>query len=262
MSTPTPCRWRKLLNEAVNENMKQNKDSISYCFSTVDTLESSFSAGRPRSRFVVHRGFVNERRPKEERSWSKNSAGDELEGDEGWTGDAMLTTTDVRAPKSQQITAHKDGCPVEIAWWFEPTGEQFRIQGRAYIVSPPGHANAHKGFPAAQLAPSSAGSLKAENFDWESERQRIYRKLSPPLKASFIRPTPGTPLDGKIDPKDFPTTVDYDEEPELVKKALETFALIVIEPYEVDMCKLKVEPNERYVWKKSHGEWKETAVVP
>jgi tRNA-dihydrouridine synthase 2 len=39
------------------------------------------------------------------------------------------------------------------------------------------------------LAPRSS---KGETFDWAAERSRIFAKLSPSLRASFARPTPGS----------------------------------------------------------------------
>ena len=62
-------------------------------------------------------------------------------------------------------------------------------------------------FPADKLAPYP-------DFNWEDERVRQFRKLSPELRASFVRPVPGTKLsdwDGKME--DLPETLveGYDE---------------------------------------------------
>jgi len=82
----------------------------------------------------------------------------------------------VRGPKGEQLTEHP---AAEIAWWLEPVKHQYRIQASAFILPPPGHRLLAK-FPAARLAPY-------EGFDWEAERQRIFSKMSPPLRASFVR---------------------------------------------------------------------------
>lgn len=70
--------------------------------------------------------------------------------------------------------------------------------------------------------------------------------MSPALRASYCRPTPGTPLttgeDGKIiDPNTFPATLPTDleegnteNEKALIKEALTNMSIIVIEPFEVD----------------------------
>ena len=76
--------------------------------------------------------------------------------------------------------------------------------------------------------------------------------MSPALRASYCRPTPGTPLhnikDGDdhredIDPNTFPATLPTDLEPnnteeekKYIKEALTNMSIIVIEPFEVDWC--------------------------
>lgn len=48
------AKWTSLLRDSLNNSMKENTDSISYALAT--------HAQTPSVRFVVHRGFVNERR--------------------------------------------------------------------------------------------------------------------------------------------------------------------------------------------------------
>lgn len=98
--------------------MKENKDSISYSLATL-ALKShphvpSISGPLPEARFVLHRGFVNERR----------SPPDGSDNPEGPTSCVMLSTTDVRAPKSVQLAGKGNESWAEVCWWFEPTGEQ------------------------------------------------------------------------------------------------------------------------------------------
>lgn len=151
-------------------------------------------------------------------------------------------------PKASQIAASP---PISLAWWLFPTKTQFRITADAFIFPPPSHP-LHSKFPADRLAPSP-------NFNWEAERLRIWRKMSPDLRASFVRPIPGTKLEE--DPEKWPTQLPTDleakteEEKRLVKQgppayhcrtglsltfcydptALENFALIVLEPHSVDL---------------------------
>ncbi|KAI5479021.1 hypothetical protein MNV49_004303 [Pseudohyphozyma bogoriensis] len=239
--------------------MKQNKASISYALSTADM-------NGPRVRFVVHRGFLNERRPSEPTSWSKNPSTDAQ--DTALTSEVMLVTTDVRGPKATQIRASQQ---VEIAWWLSVTQHQFRVRSKAWILPSPEHSLANA-FPSTTLAPASL-----PEFDWEQERLRIFRKMSPELRASFCRPIPGTPLKGTgpgggdVDPNDFPKELPSDleakteEEKKLVKEALENFALIVLKPWEVDMCDLAAQPNERIKWSLDLDDkkgWSEEKVVP
>jgi len=112
-----------------------------------------------------------------------------------------------RTPKSMQLAADPS---VEIAWWLAATQHQFRILGKAYILPSPAFSsssNTKFPFPSDKLAPYP-------DFNWEDERIRQFRKLSPELRASFVRPVPGTKLsewDGKME--DLPETLveGYDE---------------------------------------------------
>lgn len=114
-------------------------------------------------------------------------------------------------PKASQIAASSH---ISLAWWLLPTKTQFRITADAFIFPPPSHP-LHSRFPANRLAPSP-------NFDWEAERLRIWRKMSPDLRASFVRPTPGSKLEEN--PEKWPTTLPTDleaktdEEKRLVKQ--------------------------------------------
>lgn len=84
----------------------------------------------------------------------------------------------------------------------------------------------------AKLSPSNLGS---ETFDWEHERRRIFEKISPELKASFLRPTPGEPLDripSDASPSQWPSEITSDYQKTC---ALERFALIVLDPVSVDL---------------------------
>lgn len=251
-------QWKGMLNKTIAESMKQDKDSISYPFSTIGP------DGGPKVRFILHRGFVNERRKEEDPS--SNPIGDEKDG---LVGECLLSTTDVRGPKAQQLTGSSD--KVEIAWWFAPTGDQYRITGRAFILPRPDHP-LHKQFQehAKRLAPPMTKTK--EEFDWESERRRIFEKLSPAIRASFCRPIPGTPLAAKdrqdggkdYDPNDWPVELKMDGDKELIEQSLSNFSLIVIEPFVVDWCQLNEQPNKREVYRKdtSTGEWSSTAVAP
>ena len=47
----------------------------------------------------------------------------------------LITSTDIRSPKVVQISANNH---VELAWWIEPTKEQFRISGVVHLIPEPG----------------------------------------------------------------------------------------------------------------------------
>jgi hypothetical protein len=126
------------------------------------------------------------------------------------------------------------GAPVEIAWWLLPVGEQFRIKGRAYVVPPPSHPLPTSSYPPKRTAPPVSADINdGKPFDWQQERLRIFEKLSPALKASFGRPPPSRPHDD--DPETWPRELE-DGDDKLKELSLSRFALIVIEPEEVDWC--------------------------
>lgn len=126
-----------------------------------------------------------------------------------------------------------------------PVMHQYRIRGRAFILPHPSHPLYAK-FPHSRLSPYTKSQESSKPFDWDSERVRIFRKMSPALRASYCRPTPGTPLSHNgengtdIDPKTFPTELPTDldaktdEEKMHIKEALLNMAIIVIEPFDID----------------------------
>jgi pyridoxamine 5'-phosphate oxidase len=89
------------------------------------------------------------------------------------------------------------------------------------------------------------------------------------MRAAWCRPTPGTPLEGGYDEmNDWPVRVPKpseartEKEKELAKVALSNYALIVIEPVEVDWVQMAVQPNRRTFFTREGGGWKEKPVVP
>lgn len=141
----------------------------------------------------------------------------------------LIRSVSSRAPKSQQLG--KDD-KIEIAWWFAPSGDQFRITGHAYVYGRPDHplSQLFLQHHAKRLAPPG----NRDNFNWEDERKRIFDKISPPIRASFARPIPGTPLkaserndgtDEDYNPNDWPEAVKPDDDKDLVAKCYNNFAL-------------------------------------
>lgn len=90
-SRPFSPRWVSLLQDSLNTSTAKDPSQIAYAL-------SSSSASGPRVRMVVHRGFVNERRPNEDPNWSENPAVDS-EG-RGLVTDGLLLTTDIRCAPS------------------------------------------------------------------------------------------------------------------------------------------------------------------
>nr|AAS66952.1 orf-3 [Melampsora lini]AAS66954.1 orf-3 [Melampsora lini] len=212
------------------KSMKVNKDSISYCLSTVSPNGPN-GLTFPESRFCVHRGFVNERR--------KPNDGSSNPDKPEQTGNAMMFCTDIRSPKIDQLVNRKedvqDGQSASVCWWFADSGEQYRIRALTYIVPPPSlELEFPKFIPSdKKLNPLNLGSLE---FNWESERKRVFEKVSPELQASFLRSIPGEALENLSNdqlPKTYwPTKINTDEEK---SKALDRFALVILDPISIDL---------------------------
>lgn len=173
----------------------------------------------------------------------------------------VLTTTDIRTPKVDQILKNDT---VQINWWIEPSMDQFRLTGRVTLVPEPGnlrvfHSGGNIGFE----------RLSEGGFDWEAKRVRVFDSLSGRMRACWCRPTPGTPMKGGYEeagkwPKTVPTTTGATNENEkkLVEVALGNFALVLIEPTYVDWVQLGVSPDRRTFFHRGEDEsWTETIVV-
>jgi len=201
----------------------------------VDTSENERPI--PRVRTVVHRGFLS----------SESSR------------PLILTTTDIRTPKAHQIQSNR---VIEIGWFIRPTEEQFRITGFARL-SP--HPKFHS------FAPDTQTQLP--DLDLDAERRRIFNSVSGAIRASFCRPVPGSPLpggyeEGKKWPVTLPKLAEWKNEQERVQveTAFENFALLLIEPFNVDLVELAPSPNQRTFFERigdaNELRWKEQIVVP
>lgn len=203
-------------------------------------------------RYVVHRGFVNERR--KDGDGSDNRVNDD-DGNE-LISDKLVVTTDARrvrhdlagrrllpslpadlessrrSPKARQLATAPQ---IELAWWLAATQHQFRIVGRAYILPSPSFSS----HPSSASSSASDPTLSSfsfpflgaklepyEGFNWEHERVRQFRRMSPELRASFYRPVPGTTLEkwgGKMEelPQTLPESVEQAENDEQKKQVEE-----------------------------------------
>lgn len=200
-NSPFP-RWKQLIALGIKEGMaEKQKGILYYALSTVEPAGNEVGEGSrasaaavPHVRMVVHRGFVNEQRS------SSSDTGVEPVDPRFGSNACLMTTTDIRAPKAQQILAQgqskgqSGSAHGEICWWMENKMLQFRIAGTLHILPRSDHPAA-KTFDGTRLAPPAAGTSSASpsEFDWASERKRIFEKLSPELLASFTRPLPGGP---------------------------------------------------------------------
>ncbi|KAG8219316.1 hypothetical protein J3R82DRAFT_197 [Butyriboletus roseoflavus] len=228
--------WYEALANALKKEQKE--DSAVMQLATVDP-----SSGTPRVRSVLQRTFITASTLP--------------------TLPLILSTTDVRMPKVTELSCERI---VEVVYWVPSTVEQFRISGRASIVPDPNYRRAY---------PARDGfvyeELEKEGFDWEAKRVEMFDRMSGHMKATWCRPVPGTPLKGgEEEMKKWPVKLpklgeaENEEDEKNLMRALSNFALLLIEPFEVDYLELGVSPNRRTFFKRDESsvEFEETLVVP
>ncbi|KAJ7757587.1 pyridoxamine 5'-phosphate oxidase-domain-containing protein [Mycena metata] len=224
-------RWKAALEKALAAHPKETVIQLA----SIDP-----STPVPHARSLIFRGFVS---PTDNPSHP-----------------LLLATTDVRTPKTAQMIANPH---VQVVWWINGTQEQYRIAGKAHIVPAPAHG-LHKHF----VHPVSALS-EGQKYDWEAKRLEVFKNMSPVMKASWCRPVPGSRLEGGQDEaKKWPVQIEEpkpgDEEGKrLWEISLSNFALVVVEPQDVDYVELAPVPNQRTrFWRAKGGVWDEEALVP
>lgn len=165
----------------------------------------------------------------------------------------LITTTDIRTPKAAQI---RENPAVAAVFWFAKPGEQYRLTGRATI------------FPGSSMDGLAVDKSNKDKKDWEKERKRIFNTVSGHLRASFARPIPGTPIDSYDEAKKWPVRLPpLDEGGEEVEKAYKNFALIIIEPTEVDLVEFGGYENREFdqrtrFRRDGNTKWDEQILVP
>ena len=112
-------------------------------------------------------------------------------------------------------------------------------------------------------------ALKKDGIDWESKRSQVFDSMSGHMKASWCRPTPGSKLEGGYEeakkwPQKLPRLgeAETEEDKKNLEIALGNFALVLIDPFEVDFVELGVNPNQRTKFTRDGENWVEEIVVP
>lgn len=155
---------------------------------------------------------------------------------------------------------------VETVFWAEVNQEQYRISGQASIIPTPAHPYYAQFDPLRGLALSA---LQKEGINWETKRTESFDSLSGHMKASWCRPVPGTKLDGGYEeakkwPERLPKLGEAENEQDKknLEMALGNFALLLIDPTEVDFVELGMIPNQRTKFTREGEKWVEEIVVP
>lgn len=156
----------------------------------------------------------------------------------------LVSTTDVRTPKVSQL--YSSGCAAELAWWIDE--EQYRITANAYVMPTSGN-DLHGRFPFEKLIGECCQKEEDIVKWWEKERINTFdNKMGDVLRASFVRPIPGSRLPGGYEsakewPERLPRSADVVEgtkEAEKVTEALNNFALLVFQPFNVERIELGI----------------------
>ena len=187
----------------------------------------------------------------------------------------LLSSTDIRTPKVQQLTATPQS---EVVWWIEGTKQQFRIIADIHIVPTPSHP-LHSNFKQ-NLSNAKTGSALPlfKNDDWEARRIDMFKSMSAHMKASWCRPIPGSRLEGgQEEAKRWPDRIEepklglpkeeYDKAKRNWDMALGNFALVIIDPIEIDFVDLSSPPDRRTLFTKQKDTsqsvvWVEEELVP
>lgn len=138
----------------------------------------------------------------------------------------LVFTTDARSEKTRELAANPWA---ELCWWFPATREQFRIQGRAFLLD-------------------GTGSEELARV-----RSEIWIELKEAAKRSFTWPVPGQPL---ADQSEFQAAV-----PEAIPSH---FSLLLLAPERVDHLDLKTDPHSREIHTCDgvNSHWKSKQVNP
>ncbi|SCV67333.1 BQ2448_5979 [Microbotryum intermedium] len=225
-------KWIERIHQVLGH--EKNKDLLDAKNIVLATVKD----GQPYARYHVFRGFVPSPGSKQD-------------------SELLLTTTDVIMPKVDQIESSATstgGAPSEIIFWTSPTGDQIRLRGLIYLYLPP---SSSKDSDAESRQPIQD---RFPEFDFESLRQEQWKTLSGHLRASFLRPKPGSEW-LKEKKYEFQERLGVGEEGE--EEAMKRFSLVVFDPTIVDHSEQNAQPPVRYVWtKQADGSWEETQVAP
>ncbi|PIL31190.1 hypothetical protein GSI_05887 [Ganoderma sinense ZZ0214-1] len=176
----------------------------------------------------------------------------------------FVTSTDARTPKVAQARSNPR---VEVAWWMEGTRDQFRISGFVHIVPAP--AKSKDGSTPIPAEATTLKSLEESGFDFEAKRKETFDAMSTVMRATWCVPVaPGTRIESYEEQKAWPSEVPLerdaktDEERMNIEVSFSNFALMLVEPVQVDWVSLGVLPYSRVSFTRDGGNWIEQQLVP
>ena len=264
--------WRAQFLEHVGK-----MDQQSFTFTSIHPIDN---ASVPRARTCIFRGM-----------WASLPANDKNPAPRNpgaYESDCIALTTDARMDKVPElfaagaaagatgrgISSSGGGAAVEAMFWATPSQAQWRVRGRAWVLSPldvedgnsAGAKAAREALAARMRRTSSSSSddddhdgggargvkggdragVDAEGWSWEREVVGHFGNLSPGMRGSFKNPPPGTPRANAPGPGEGLGQKVGDEllEDEVARR---NFRVVVIVPNEVDVCDLS-DPADQRRW--------------
>lgn len=235
-------------------------DSPTFTFSSLHpgTASPSSSQTEPRGRTCVFRGLWASLPPNDKNKATRNPV--------AFESDCLTLTTDARMAKVPELfdsgetgsspasSSSGGGGPVEAMFWVAETGTQWRVRGRAWVLShadiggdaagsSPG-AKAARDAISARMRPTSTGQQQQQQWSWEREVEAHFGNLSPGMRGSFKNPPPGTPRAEEPGPGEGLGQKVGDE---LLgdEVARRNFRVVVVVPEEVDTWDGKDPDNQR-----------------
>ncbi len=140
----------------------------------------------------------------------------------------LTFATDARSLKARQL---EQSPWAEACWYFHLTREQFRFSGTVSLV----------------------GSNTSDRTLQEA-RKAVWRAMSDESRLTYTWPDPGQP---RVALAPFPTQVPDGQEP------VAHFALLVLEPREVDHLELNGNPQHRWRYTRdAHNRWSGVEINP
>lgn len=225
---------------------------------------SSPSQAEPRARTCVFRGMWASLPPNDKNTAPRNP--------DAFESDCLTLTTDARMAKVPELfdsgetggspvssSSSGGGGPVEAMFWVAEAGTQWRLRGRAWVLSHADIGSAAGSSPGAKAArdaisarmrhttSSAAGGEGAgQQWSWEREVEAQFGNLSPGMRGSFKNPPPGTPRAVEPGPGEGLGQKVGDE---LLgdEVARRNFRVVVIVPEEVDTWDGK-DPEDQRRW--------------
>ncbi|TPX06971.1 uncharacterized protein E0L32_011116 [Thyridium curvatum] len=207
-TSATPAPWRAALLNDIGK-MSQATFTLSTLHHTQGS-SSSLSGGSPvpRARTCIYRGMWAEL-PEDARNPADRNP-------PLYASDLLTFTTDRRMHKAADVLSPGGlgGGPVEACFWAAEAQAQWRVRGRAWVLSAagadgPGAAEARRAVRE-RMRPSSSSSSSSSSaaadpergqdqdqddlsWSWSREVKAHFGNLSPMMRGTFRNPPPGTP---------------------------------------------------------------------